>query len=139
MMLARRDLLLGAAGPLAEARVSVPGARLAGRAPGGAVAFHYEAVFGPDAVEWYTRFKTLVTGAVLAPAETAKLRRGATRLVAYEWSSGLYPGDAAPAAPVWEAAVRKNAQACLLAADEVGGGAAAAGRGALCTTSVRRS
>lgn len=119
MIWTRRNLLLGLAAsalPLAPRRT---------------VAFHYEAVFAPDAVEWYTRFDTLVTGAVLAPAQTEKLRRKTAKLVAYEWSSGFYPGDSSSVDPGWEATLRRNAQAWLISPDPVGGAAAAAGRTAL--------
>lgn len=119
----RRDFLLGLAGAALK-----PGM---GDAARGAVAFHYEAVFGPDAVEWYTRFKTLVTGAVLAPSETTKLRRNGTRLIAYEWTSGFYPGDPVSIAPKWEAAVRRKAGEWLVGNEPVRGGAAAEGKPAM--------
>ncbi len=119
MMIGRRGLLFGLAGSL------VPGQSR------GAVAFHYEAVFPPDAAEWYTRFRTLVTGAVLPEAQTARLRKRATRLIAYEWSSGFYPGDAVSIAAGWESTVRRNAGKWLLSAEPAGGAAAAPGRTAL--------
>ncbi len=81
MTILRRDLLLAFAANLGSAQ---------GR---GSIAFHYEAVFPPDAVTWYTRFETLVTGAVLAAGQMKQLRRNGSRLIAYEWSSGFYPGD----------------------------------------------
>jgi hypothetical protein len=118
MSLARRDLLLALAGAAAPGQSR------------GAVAFHYEAIFAPDAVDWYTRFQMLVTGAVLAPEESAKLRGRASRLIAYEWSSGFYTGDTASVAPGWESACRKNARSWLLSVDTAGGGAAAPGRSA---------
>lgn len=119
MMLARRDLLLG-----------LPAA-LHARTARGTVAFHYEAVFPPAAVDWYTRFDMLVTGAVLPPSQATALQRNRTRLIAYEWSSGFYPGDSVSAAAVWQSAVRRNAREWLLSPDPVGGAAAAAGRTAL--------
>jgi hypothetical protein len=119
MTLARRDLLLALGGPLTS------GQRF------GSVAFHYGAVFNPEAVDWYTRFRMLVTGAVLPSSETTKLRRNGTRLIAYEWSSGFYPGDASPISPAWEATVRKNSRAWLLSPDPVEGGSAEHGHTAL--------
>jgi hypothetical protein len=120
MTLTRRDLLLAVPAAL-HGRTAVPGP----------VAFHYEAVFPAAAVEWYTRFEMLVTGAVLPPSQTNVLRRNRTRLIAYEWSSGFYPGDSVSASARWQAVVRNNASKWLISANPVGGAAAAPGRTAL--------
>ena len=119
MILTRREALIALA---AAAQTH------AGR---GAVAFHYEAVFPPDAVEWYTRFDTIVTGAVLPASQASVLRKNKSRLIAYEWSSGFYPGDSVSAELSWQELVRKNAKGWLLSPDPLGGAAAAPGKTAL--------
>ncbi|MBI4876680.1 MAG: hypothetical protein HY822_18750 [Acidobacteria bacterium] len=105
-------------------------------APGGprgraGVAFHYQANFGPRALDWYTRFEILVTGGVLARQQTETLRARGPKLVAYEWSSAFYPDDPVSAAPAWQQRVRTNGRQWLLSEVPAGGGAAAPGRRAL--------
>ncbi len=119
MTIGRRKFLL------AMARAAIPAAS------NGAVAFHYEAIFGPDAAAWYTRFKILVTGGILADAQTAKLRARGSQLIAYEWSSAFYPGTDSPAAQKWQEAMRGRARDWLLSPDPVAGASAAPGRAAL--------
>lgn len=110
----RRALLLGAA---------------AGSPPRGGVAFHYAAVFDQRALAWYTRFDVLVVGAVLAQDQTRRLRAaGPSRLIAYEWSSGFYAGDAVSSPLDWQERVAKGRWA--LNERPVTGGAAEGGRGA---------
>lgn len=120
MTIARRDFLLGLPATLPAAS--------SGRGP---VAFHYEAIFSAQAAEWYTRFGLIVTGAVLPPSQIGALRRNKSRLIAYEWSSGFYPGDSVSAPARWQSAVRGNARNWLLSPDPSGGAAAAPGRTAL--------
>jgi hypothetical protein len=95
-------------------------------APANTIAFHYAAVFPPDAVRWYTRFQLLVTGAILAAEQTQALREGGGKLAAYEWSTGLYPGEPSSHRE-WESLVLAN-RAWLLAANPSGGGSAARNR-----------
>ncbi|MBI4889373.1 MAG: hypothetical protein HY821_02030 [Acidobacteria bacterium] len=92
------------------------------------VAFHYEAVFSPNALRWYTRFPLLVTGGVLSAEQTRKLRDGGPRLLAYEWSTGLYPGEPASHRE-WERQVRSR-KGWLLSEVPSGGGSAAPNRSA---------
>ena len=94
-------------------------------APGG-VAFHYAAVFPPAAAEWYSRFGMLVTGGILSKEQTAALRPG-PKLIAYEWSSGFYPGDAVSAALDWQKQALAHPD-WLLTKDPVGGAAAEGGK-----------
>lgn len=114
----RREVLLAAAGSLAAASP----------APPGSVAFHYEAVFSPQAFDWYTRFETLVTGAFLSVQETARLRARVPRLLAYEWSSGFYPNELSATMRPWAELVMKNARSWLLSETPAGGAAAEPGR-----------
>ncbi len=95
-------------------------------APADTVAFHYAAIFPPDALRWYKRFRLLVTGAVLSSEQSKALRENGPKLVAYEWSTGLYAGEPASHRS-WEASVRAN-RSWLLASNPSGGGSAAAGR-----------
>ena len=91
--------------------------------PASTVAFHYEAVFSPAAVRWYSRFQLLVTGGILSPEQTKILRDSGPKLIAYEWSTGLYPGEPSSHRE-WESQVRSN-RTWLLAPAPSGGGSAA--------------
>ena len=95
-----------------------------------AVAFHYAAVFTPRELAWYTRFDMLVTGAILAPAMSRKLQRSATKLVAYEWISGFYPGDPVSAPPAWHKEVCCQKPSWTLTEGPITGGAAEKGKAA---------
>ncbi len=77
------------------------------------VAFHYQSHFAARQLEWYTRFEILVTGSILSPQQTAALKRG-PKLVAYEWSSGYYQGDAVSAPLEWQKKVESQGQRWLL-------------------------
>ena len=114
----RRQALVGlAAAPVAVARAAQPRG----------VAFHYQAQFAPRQIAWYTRFEILVTGAILTPPQTAPLRRG-PKLVAYEWSSGFYQGDAVSAPLDWQRSVESQSQRLLLTGKPVTGASAENGR-----------
>jgi hypothetical protein len=97
----------------------------------GLVAFHYGAAFDRLAVEWYTRFAMLVTGGFLSREVSRKLMDGGSKLVAYEWSSAFYPGDAVSAELEWQSQALKRSSTWLLNSTPLGGGAAMAGRSAL--------
>lgn len=101
------------------------------RRPRQSVAFHYAALFNPAEVRWYGRFSILVTGGILSPEQTQQLKSEGAKLIAYEWSSGLYPGDTVSAALVWQKTVTSHRRSWLLSPAPLGGGAAAAGRTAL--------
>ena len=118
-LLTRRQSLTA----LAAARVPVPGPS---RHNGG-VAFHYQAHFAPRQIEWYTRFEILVTGTVLTAQQTAPLRRG-PKLVAYEWSSAFYQGDAVSAPLDWQKRVESEGGRWLLTGRPVTGASAENGR-----------
>ncbi len=92
------------------------------------VAFHYAAAFSPRDIAWYTRFELLVTGAILNPALSRRLKRDGSRLAAYEWTAGYYPGDAASAPGDWQQAVAAKGKEWILTDAPVGGGAAGKGR-----------
>jgi hypothetical protein len=97
------------------------------RAP---VAFHYQAVFDERALAWYSRFDVLVLGGILEPQQIRRLRSaGARRLLAYEWSSAFYAGDAVSAPLDWQQ--RVQARRWALTTEPVTGGAAEGGRGAI--------
>lgn len=114
----RRESLMA----LAAARLPPP-SRLK---PSG-VAFHYQSHFAPRQLAWYTRFEILVTGAILAPPQTAALRR-IPKLVAYEWSSAYYQGDAVSAPLEWQRRAESQGSRWLLTARPVTGNAAENGR-----------
>jgi hypothetical protein len=103
-------------------------ARSPRRAP---VAFHYAAQFGKLERDWYSRFELLVTGGILAANETQALLDSGCRLIAYEWSSAFYPGDAVSARASWQAAVMARGSSWILNPSPVGGGAAELGRAAI--------
>lgn len=115
----RRSYLLTAAGALA--------AQTSRR---GSVAFHYAARFTEADLEWYTRFRILVTGAILPPEQNRALQARGTRLISYEWTSAYYPGDASSASPQWQETMNARRE-WLLDREPVGGGAAEPGRRAL--------
>lgn len=93
-----------------------------------AAAFHYSADFNPREVEWYSRFRLLVTGGILSPSVTAKLLAAGCRLVAYEWSSAFYPHDPVSAPLEWQRQVLAKGSDWLLSTVPSGGGAAEPGR-----------
>ena len=94
------------------------------------VAFHYQAHFDGPKTTWYSRFGTLVTGAIL-PGEIAKrLRQRGARLISYEWSSAFYADDPVSAPLAWQREVLARKKAWLLNTEPVTGGAAEGGRGA---------
>jgi hypothetical protein len=97
----------------------------------GLVAFHYGAAFDRLAVEWYTRFAMLVTGGFLSREVSRKLMDRGCNLVAYEWSSAFYPGDAVSADLEWQSQAVKRSSTWLLNTTPLGGGSAMAGRSAL--------
>lgn len=119
----RRELLAGAslASSAAGASPNAPAAKPF-------VAFHYQASFDQRALKWYTRFEHLVTGAILGPATSTSLRRNGTRLIAYEWSSGFYAGDAVSAPLDWQERVIGKRADWLLTPKPVTGAAAENGR-----------
>lgn len=92
------------------------------------VAFHYQAIFSPEATRWFRRFRLLVTGAVLSPTQSQALRDGGPRLIAYEWSTGLYPGEPSSHRD-WLSTVLSN-RSWLLSPNPSGGASAAPGRSA---------
>lgn len=108
---------------LAMARMTLSAAQL--RQCG--VAFHYQAHFPARQLEWYTRFEILVTGSILSPQQTTALKRG-PKLVAYEWSSAFYQGDAVSAPLEWQRKVESQGQRWLLTDRPVTGNAAENGR-----------
>lgn len=117
MTLSRREWLLSLPATAAAATTKAQGQ----------VAFHYEAVFPPAELRWYTRFANLVTGGILSPEQSRALRMSGTRLIAYHWSSAFY--DAEPAIERdWQRQVRAKSKQWLLSASPVGGAAAAPGR-----------
>jgi len=89
-----------------------------------AVAFHYAAIFSPEALKWYRRFSILVTGGILSPQQTGALKAGGPRLVAYDWSSAFYPGQAVQATAGWQKAVARKGTTWLLNSSPVPGGSA---------------
>jgi hypothetical protein len=91
------------------------------------VAFHYQSHFAPRQLEWYTRFEILVTGCILSAQQTAALKRG-PKLVAYEWSSGYYLGDAVSAPLEWQRKVESQGQRWLLTSRPMTGASAENGR-----------
>ena len=91
------------------------------------VAFHYQAHFAPRQLDWYTRFEVLVTGSILSAPQTAALKRG-PKLVAYEWSSGFYQGDAVSAPLEWQRSVEARGQRWLLTERPLTGASAENGR-----------
>src|SRR5690242_8075218 len=113
------------------AGMNLPGRGFSRRFSPGLVAFHYGAVFDKSAVEWYTRFAILVTGGFLTREESRKLMDRGSRLVAYEWCSAFYPGDAVSADPAWQTEAGKHTSTWLLNSSPVGGGAAMQGKPAL--------
>jgi hypothetical protein len=112
-----------------ESLAALAGTRLPARfhSGRGGVAFHYQAHFPPRQVEWYTRFEILVTGALLTPQQSAPLHR-VPKLVAYEWSSAFYRGDAVSAPLEWQRSVEAQGQRFLLTARPVTGASAENGR-----------
>lgn len=90
-----------------------------------AVAFHYAALFSASEVRWYSRFELLVTGGILSPQQSAMLRQGGSRLIAYEWCSGFYAGDWVSAAEIWQKQVKPD---WLLTREPVTGAAAEGGK-----------
>ena len=94
----------------------------------GKVAFHYAAVFDEPKIDWYSRFRYLVTGAVLARDQTRRLLDRGCRLIAYEWSSGFYPRDWVSAEPAWQNTVMGRAREWLLNSQPSAGGAAMPGK-----------
>lgn len=94
----------------------------------GSVAFCYAAAFDRAALAWYSRFQTLVTGGILAKAETGKLLNQGCKPIAYEWSSAFYPGDAVSADPAWQRQVLARSSQWLIRPEPVGGGAASEGK-----------
>lgn len=96
------------------------------------VAFHYQAHFAPRQLRWYTRFGALVTGAILPAATTDALRNAGraagTRLIAYEWASGFYQGDAVSAPLDWQRECESRAAQWLITPKPVTGNAAEHGR-----------
>lgn len=115
---------------LAGVRPAAPRAPLAAASlTAGSVAFHYQARFAPRQLNWYTRFSTLVTGAILPAQETAALRRGRSpKLIAYEWASGFYQGDAVSAPLAWQRHCEGQGRRALLTDQPVTGAAAENGR-----------
>ncbi len=100
-------------------------AALAIRAHRPAVAFHYAAHFTPAELGWYTKFEILVTGGILPPDLTRSLKAGGSKVLAYEWTSGYYPGDWVSASQPWQSAMKP---AWHITSSAVGGGAAAPGK-----------
>jgi hypothetical protein len=96
----------------------------------GKVAFHYAALFDDSKINWYTRFRSLVTGGLLSHDQSRRLVDRGCRLVAYEWSSGFYPGDWVSAEQAWQNTVQAHPD-WLLNSQPVGGGAAMPGKTAL--------
>ena len=92
------------------------------------MAFHYQASFDQRALAWYTRFQHLVTGAILDPKTSTSLRRKGSRLIAYEWSSGFYAGDAVSASLDWQARVTSKRNDWLLTTKPMTGAAAENGQ-----------
>lgn len=119
----RRELLAGAslASSAAGASPNAPAAKPF-------LAFHYQASFDQRALAWYTRFEHLVTGAILDPKTSTSLRRHGSRLIAYEWSSGFYTGDAVSAPLDWQEPVTAKRSDWLLTAKPITGAAAENGR-----------
>ncbi len=113
-----------------ESMAALVAARLpiSGRPPSRrGVAFHYQAHFAPRQLDWYTRFEVLVTGSILSAPQTAALKRG-PKLVAYEWSSGFYQGDAVSAPLEWQRSVEARGQRWLLTERPLTGASAENGR-----------
>jgi hypothetical protein len=94
----------------------------------GLLAFHYGAAFERGAAEWYTRFAILVTGGFLSREVSRKLMDRGSKLVAYEWSSAFYPGDAVSADPQWQSEALRRSSTWLLNSQPLDGGAATPGR-----------
>jgi hypothetical protein len=92
----------------------------------GAVAFHYAAAFSPRNLAWYTRFEILVTGAILGLEQSQRLSRTGTKLVAYEWTAGFYPGDDVSSPVSWQKQVESRSKDWLLTSTPIPGGAAEA-------------
>ena len=110
-------------GALAAASLPIASAKPARQG----VAFHYQAHFAPRQLDWYTRFEILVTGSILSPRQTAALKRG-PKLVAYEWSSAYYQGDAVSAPLEWQRNVEKRGSRWLLTDRPLTGASAENGR-----------
>jgi hypothetical protein len=94
------------------------------------VAFHYQADFDEQKIDWYSRFGILVTGAILPSDLNERLRQRGARLVSYEWSSAFYPDDPVSAPLSWQREVLQSKGAWLLNRAPISGGAAEGGRGA---------
>ncbi|MCC6590542.1 MAG: hypothetical protein IT168_27870 [Bryobacterales bacterium] len=95
----------------------------------GSVAFHYQAIFSEAALAWYPRFDLLVLGGILALEQIRRIRdAGASKLIAYEWSSAFYAGDAVSAPLDWQNQART--QKWVLNTTPVSGAAAENGKGA---------
>lgn len=97
----------------------------------GSVAFCYAADFDRAALDWYSRFDTVVTGGFLRDSVTRKLAQHGCRLLAYEWASGFYPGDSVSADLDWQKEVLRHQADWLLDRHPTGGGAASPGKLAL--------
>ena len=93
-------------------------------------AFHYAGAFSKSEIDWYSRFELLVTGGILSPSTTKELLQAGCKLIAYEWSSGFYPGDPVSAPLDWQSAVLTKGRDWILNLDPIGGGAAEPGRAA---------
>jgi hypothetical protein len=93
------------------------------------VAFHYAAIFNDADIDWYTRFRLVVTGGFLTREQSRRLLDRGCGPIAYEWSSGFYPGDWVSAESSWQAVMRSHPN-WLLNAQPLGGGAAMAGKSA---------
>lgn len=100
---------------------------LSGQVRNCGAAFHYQSHFAARQLEWYTRFEILVTGSILTPQQTAALRRG-PKLVAYEWSSAFYQGDAVSAPLEWQKKVESQGRRWLLTDRPITGASAENGR-----------
>lgn len=100
------------------------GIRGAGATVNPTVAFHYEAVFSAEAVRWYGRFSILVTGGILSPEQTAALKAAGLRLVAYDWSTAFYPGQAVQATAAWRNTALGKGARWLLNSSPVSGASA---------------
>jgi len=118
----RRAVLLGVPGLLTGSRQNhLP-----------PVAFHYAAIFPPEHIAWYCQFEILVTGGILSRDQTQRLRDGgAAKLIAYEWTSGFYPGDPVSASLAWQDEVQRHVDGWLLTRAPAFGGAADGGKAAL--------
>lgn len=95
------------------------------------VAFDYAGKLPLPDLQFLARFDILVTGGILSSDQLQILRSQGTRLVLYQWSSALYPGEGTEAHIEWQKVVEQNARSWLLAPKPVSGGAASSGKGAL--------